>query len=300
MDTELRELLERLHDKYNRPEFIECDPISVPHRYAGRTDREIAGFFAATIAWGNRKAIVANGHRMMRCMDDAPADFVRNASEKELASLSSYAHRTFNGGDLRDFVLALRRMEELHGGIGSFFETRYEATRSIPAVFAEFRREFFSCGHAPRCEKHLSSIEKGAACKRLCMYLRWMVRSDGRGVDFGEWTRIPMSALYIPLDVHTGNMSRALGLLTRRQNDWRAVEQTTASLRMFDPPTLCVTISRSSGRVSTVTSKHRDDVPLQTIRHTPRSLPDEGRDGRRAAGCLGLGASVGQAHPRYR
>ena len=124
MDTELRELLERLHDKYNRPEFIECDPISVPHRYAGRTDREIAGFFAATIAWGNRKAIVANGHRMMRCMDDAPADFVRNASEKELASLSSYAHRTFNGGDLRDFVLALRRMEELHGGIGSFFETR--------------------------------------------------------------------------------------------------------------------------------------------------------------------------------
>ena len=145
MDTELRELLERLHDKYNRPEFIECDPISVPHRYAGRTDREIAGFFAATIAWGNRKAIVANGHRMMR------------------------------------------------------------------------------------------SIEKGAACKRLCMYLRWMVRSDGRGVDFGEWTRIPMSALYIPLDVHTGNMSRALGLLTRRQNDWRAVEQTTASLRMFDP-----------------------------------------------------------------
>ena len=112
-------------------------------------------------------------------------------------------------------------MEELHGGIGSFFETRYEATRSIPAVFAEFRREFFSCGHAPRCEKHLSSIEKGAACKRLCMYLRWMVRSDGRGVDFGEWTRIPMS--------------RALGLLTRRQNDWRAVEQTTASLRMFDP-----------------------------------------------------------------
>lgn len=95
---------------------------------------------------------MANGHRMMRCMDDAPADFVRNASEKELASLSSYAHRTFNGGDLRDFVLALRRMEELHGGIGSFFETRYEATRSIPAVFAEFRREFFGCDHAPRCE----------------------------------------------------------------------------------------------------------------------------------------------------
>lgn len=234
MDTELRELLERLHDKYNRPEFIECDPISVPHRYAGRTDREIAGFFAATIAWGNRKAIVANGHRMMRCMDDAPADFVRNASERELALLSSYVHRTFNGADLRDFVLALRRIGERHGGIGNFFEERYEATQSMPAVLADFRREFFAGEHAPRCEKHLSSIEKGAACKRLCMYLRWMVRRDDRGVDFGLWRRIPMSALYLPLDVHVGDMARALGLLGRRQNDWRAVEELTDALRAFD------------------------------------------------------------------
>ena len=234
-DDDLRELLEALHDKYNRPEFIPDDPIAVPHRYTGRADREIAGFFSATIAWGNRKAIVRSGHRMMHFMDDAPADFVRNASERELALLSSYVHRTFNGQDLRDFVLALRRMEECHGGIGNFFEERYEATHDMPAVLADFRRAFFAGDHAPRCEKHLSAIEKGAACKRLCMYLRWMVRSDGRGVDFGEWTRIPMSALYIPLDVHTGNMSRALGLLTRRQNDWRAVEQTTASLRMFDP-----------------------------------------------------------------
>ena len=234
MDGELKELLERLHDKYNRPEFIEGDPISVPHRYTARADREIAGFFAATIAWGNRRAIVASGHRMMRCMDDAPADFVRNASERELAGLGSYVHRTFNGGDLRDFVLALRRMEEFYGGIGEFFESRYEATQSIRAVLADFRRAFFACDHAPRCEKHLSSVEKGAACKRLCMYLRWMVRRDERGVDFGEWTRIPMSALYIPLDVHAGNMARALGLLARRQNDWRAVEEITQALRGFD------------------------------------------------------------------
>lgn len=234
MDGELKELLERLHDKYNRPEFIEGDPISVPHRYTARADREIAGFFAATIAWGNRRAIVASGHRMMRCMDDAPADFVRNASERELAALGSYVHRTFNGGDLRDFVLALRRMEEFYGGIGAFFESRYEATQSIRAVLADFRRAFFVCDHAPRCEKHLSSVEKGAACKRLCMYLRWMVRRDDRGVDFGEWTRIPMSALYIPLDVHAGNMARALGLLARRQNDWRAVEEITQALRGFD------------------------------------------------------------------
>ena len=192
-DDNLRELLEALHDKYNRPEFIPDDPISVPYRYTGRADCEIAGFLSATIAWGNRKAIVSSGHRMMRFMDDAPADFVRNASERELALLSSYAHRTFNGRDLRDFVLALRRMEERHGGIG-----------------------------------------KGAACKRLCMYLRWMVRRDDRGVDFGMWRRIPMSALYLPLDLHVGKTGRALGLLTRRQDDWRAVEEITAALRRFD------------------------------------------------------------------
>lgn len=232
---ELKELLERLYDKYNRPEFIPDDPISVPHRYAERADREIAGFFAATIAWGNRKAIVRSGHRMMHFLDDAPADFVRNASERELNMLASFVHRTFNGGDLRDFVLALRRMEQLHGGIGAFFESRYEATRSMPQVLADFRREFFAAEHAQRCEKHLSSVEKGAACKRLCMYLRWMVRRDDRGVDFGLWRRIPMSALCLPLDLHAGNMGRALGLLSRRQNDWRAVEEITAALRAFDP-----------------------------------------------------------------
>ena len=231
---ELHALLERLYDRYNRPEFIPEDPISVPHRYAERADREIAGFFSATIAWGNRKSIVRNGHRMMRLMDDAPADFVRHASDRELAQLDTYAHRTFNGGDLRDFVLALRRLDARFGGIGAFFETRYAELHDLRPVLAEFRREFFAAEHAPRCEKHLSSIERGAACKRLCMYLRWMVRRDARGVDFGLWSTIPMSALRIPLDVHVGETARALGLLTRRQNDWRAVEETTAALRRFD------------------------------------------------------------------
>lgn len=234
MNAEIRELLERLYDRYDRPEFIPDDPISVPHRYADRADREIAGFLAATIAWGNRKSIVRNGHRMMRCMDDAPADFVRNASDRELEALTGFVHRTFNGSDLRDFVLALRRMEQLYGGLGGFFETRYGATHDLPAVLAEFRREFFAAGHAPRCEKHLSSVVRGAACKRLCMFLRWMVRRDDRGVDFGEWTRIPTSALRIPLDVHVGDTARALGLLGRRQNDWRAVEELTAALREAD------------------------------------------------------------------
>ena len=173
----LRELLERLHDRYNRPEFIPDDP--------------------ATIAWGSRPTIVRNGHRLMRYMDDAPADFVRNASERELAGLGAFVHRTFNGGDARDFVLALRRIETLYGGIGAFFESRYAAVGDLPAVFADFRREFFAADHAPRCEKHLSSLR-------------------------------------LPLDVHAGDMARALGLLSRRQNDWRAVEEVTAALRTFD------------------------------------------------------------------
>lgn len=235
MDEQLRDLLEHLHDKYNRVEFIDDDPISVPHRFSDRKDREIAGFFAATIAWGNRKAIVKNGHRMMHFMDDAPADFVRNASEHELAQLSTFVHRTFNGADFRDFVLSLRHLENRYGGIGAFFEQRYAATKSLEKTFADFREEFFSVPHDPHCEKHLSSVAKGSACKRLCMYLRWMVRRDSRGVDFGEWLSIPMSALRLPLDVHAGNMGRALGLLSRRQDDWKAVEEITAALREADP-----------------------------------------------------------------
>ena len=231
---ELHELLEHLHDKYNRTEFIEPDPISIPHSFSDRHDREIAGFMAAAIAWGNRKAIVKSAKRMMQYMDNSPADFVRNASDSELAHLQSYVHRTFNGQDFTDFILAIRHITEHWGGIGEFFEQNYEATQSIPQVLSLFRKEFFSIEHNPHCEKHISSIDKGAACKRLNMYLRWFVRHDDRGVDFGLWRKIPMSALYLPLDVHTGNMGRALGLLTRKQSDWKATEEITSSLREFN------------------------------------------------------------------
>lgn len=233
-DDELRELLERLYDKYNCVEFIEADPISVPHSFSTRDDREIAGFFAATIAWGNRKAIVKSACRMMQYMDNAPYDFVRNASDSELTTLSTYVHRTFNGRDFIAFVLAIRAMYDRFGGIGRFFEQSYAQTRDMSKVLSSFRREFFACDHEPHCEKHLSSIDKGAACKRLNMYLRWMVRRDDRGVDFGEWQSIPMSALYLPLDVHSGNMGRALGLLQRKQSDWKATVEITEALRRFD------------------------------------------------------------------
>ncbi len=229
------ELLERLHDKYNNPGFIEHDPVSIPHRYTRQEDIEISGFLAATIAWGNRKAIVKSALRMMQFLDDAPYDFTVNASHAELATLSAYVLRTFNGQDLRNFILALRRIYTLNGGLGGYFQDQWNQTGDLRTVLSRFRALFFSFDHPSRCEKHLSSIDKGAGCKRINMFLRWMVRRDGRGVDFGLWRDIPMSALYLPIDVHAGNMGRALGLLVRKQNDWRAVEEITANLREFDP-----------------------------------------------------------------
>ncbi len=231
---ELRETLEELHDRFNQASFVEADPISIPHRYSTREDREVAGFMAATIAWGNRKAIVKSAHRMMEYMDDAPYDFVINASQSDLCRLQSYVHRTFNGLDFRDFVLCLRGIYTRWGGIGDYFERHYLEHESIPRALSDFRTEFFIAEHQPRCEKHLSSIDKGAACKRTNMFIRWMVRRDNNGVDFGEWQKIPMSAIYIPLDVHSGNVARALGLLTRKQSDWRATAELTTKLREFD------------------------------------------------------------------
>lgn len=228
---EMRELLERLHDRYNNESFIEADPISVPHSFTRPVDREIAGFLAAIIAWGNRRAIVQSAHRMMRYMDNAPEDFVRNATEADMEYLRTYVHRTFNGVDFQDFVRGLRHIITEWGSVGNYFESRYKEHGDLRPVFSDFRRDFFAAEHDAHCEKHLSSIDKGAACKRLCMYLRWFVRHDDRGVDFGMWRRIPMSALYMPLDIHTGRMGRNLGLLNRKQSDWKAVEELTASLR---------------------------------------------------------------------
>jgi uncharacterized protein (TIGR02757 family) len=242
----LGELLERLHDRYNTPAFVADDPVSIPHRFfdhsavAGAQPRakdiEIAGFLAATIAWGNRKAIVWSAGRMIDLMGGAPHDFVMNASSRELDGVRSYVHRTFNGEDLRSFLLSLRHIYSEFGSMGAYFEGEFSRTGGdLREVISRFRHEFFVPPHAPRCEKHLSSIDRGAACKRTNMFLRWMVRRDGRGVDFGLWRGIPPSALYLPLDVHSAATARSLGLLTRRQNDWRAVEEVTARLREFDP-----------------------------------------------------------------
>ena len=190
---------------------------------------------AATIAWGNRKAIVKSAGRMMDYLDGRPYDFVVGASEGELKALERYVHRTFNGEDFICFVRVLGCMCREYGSLGEWFQREWEQTGDMRRVLAQFRTEFFDLPHPQRSEKHLSSIAKGAACKRLNMYLRWMVREDKHGVDFGFWKRIPASALYLPLDVHSGNIARELGILTRKQNDWKAVEEVMEELRKADP-----------------------------------------------------------------
>ncbi len=231
---DVHELLDSLCQRFNCEQFIEFDPISIPHRFSAAEDIEIAGFFASTIAWGNRKAIVKSAGRMMEYMDNAPFDFVCNATPADLQRLNSYVHRTFNGVDFTDFVVAMRSICLEYGSLGKLIVYLYQKSGSVPTMLSEFRARFLASEHNVHCQKHISSIDKGAACKRLNMYLRWMVRSDDNGVDFGLWHEIPSSALYLPLDVHSGNVACALGLLNRKQNDWKAVAEVTHKLREFD------------------------------------------------------------------
>lgn len=233
-DNELKELLEELHDKYNNPSFIELDPVSIPHAFERAEDIEIAGFLAAMIAWGNRKMIVRNAQRMVNLMEGEPYRFLMESDEKEFLSVIDFVHRTFNGSDFIYFLTALKHIYRNYGGIKEIFVNSYLRNGSLEEGIADFRRLFFELEHLPRVERHLSSVEKNSACKRINMYLRWMVRNDERGVDFGLWREIPASALYIPLDVHSGNVGRYLGLLTRKQSDWKAVVELTENLRRFD------------------------------------------------------------------
>lgn len=231
--VDVKEYLDSLNERYNCAAFIEDDPISVPHRYVKKEDVEIAAFLASTIAWGQRKTIVRNAHRMVDMMDDAPHQFITDATEADLKALDGFVHRTFNDFDFRYFVHSLQNIYKNYGGLGEFFESRYADTGDMRIVLSEFWRVFFELPSEGRTRRHLSSIDKGAACKRLNMFLKWMVRKDNNGVDLGIWN-IPPSALYLPLDVHSGNTARGLGLLERRQSDWRAVEEVTARLREFD------------------------------------------------------------------
>ncbi|HEX3006398.1 MAG TPA: TIGR02757 family protein [Bacteroidales bacterium] len=231
---ELKEFLDYKYKLYNRPSFIETDPVSIPHRFNTAEDIEISGFLSATIAWGQRKSILKNASRLMDQMGNAPYQFIMDASDEAFTRASEFVHRTFNREDTLFFLKSLRYIYRSKGGLRTVFETAYKEHGDVKMSLASFREVFLASQPVSRTGKHVSDVTKGSSAKRLNMFLRWMVRSDRCGVDFGIWKNIPSSALYLPLDVHTGNVSRKLGLLQRKQNDWNAVEEITSQLRKFD------------------------------------------------------------------
>jgi len=232
--TQLKEFLDEKVILYNNPKFIESDPIQIPHLFTLKEDIEIAGFLVATIAWGNRKSIINNGHRLMEMMGNSPYDFVMNFSEKNSESLYSFVHRTFNSNDLIYFLKSLQNIYKNHGGLEKVF-AQYSEKDSMQAAIHNFKRTFFELPHLSRTQKHISDPLKNSAAKRINMFLKWMVRNDNAGVDFGIWKSISSSQLSCPLDVHSGNVARKLKLLNRTQNDGKALIELDESLRKLDP-----------------------------------------------------------------
>lgn len=233
-NLDLKEFLDEKVKKFNQQVFIETDPIQVPRKFTEKEDIEIAAFLTATIAWGNRTAIIKNGLKLVALMDNQPHDFILNATSPELKRFSQFVHRTFNGDDCLYFICSLRNIYRNLGGLQTVFETGFEHQNSVKSALTFFYRVFFE-NSGERTRKHISNVEKGSSAKRLNMFLRWMVRNDKSKVDFGLWEKIPSSALMLPLDLHTGNVGRKLGLLKRKSNDWKAVEEITNVLRSFDP-----------------------------------------------------------------
>ena len=231
--AELKDFLEAKVIQYNTFDFIEPDPISVPHRYKLKEDIEIAGFLAATIAWGNRTMITKNGHRMMDLMGDSPYDFVMNHDEYQLERLESFVHRTFNSEDFKHFIIALKHIYTNHNGLESIF-TKHQTEDSLQPAIQQLHNTFFEIPHLDRTKKHVANPSKGSVSKRINMYLRWMIRKDNEGVDFGLWQSISPAKLSCPLDVHSGNVARKLGILNRKQNDTKALNELDTSLRFLD------------------------------------------------------------------
>lgn len=232
---ELYKLLEHNYSKYNNLDFIDSDPIQIPHRFVKKEDIEISAFLVSTIAWGRRDLIVRSGKRMMQLLDNSPYDFVMNATGKEIENLQNFVHRTFNGLDFIQFVLNLRNIYTYHKGLETVFNNGFRKHSNIKDSLIYFRKFFFEHNTYPHSLKHLSDVSKKASAKRLNLFLMWMVRKDDVGVHFGLWRKISKSELMLPLDLHTASMGRNLGLLQRKQNDWLAVEQITENLRKFDP-----------------------------------------------------------------
>ncbi|NEN23152.1 TIGR02757 family protein [Cryomorpha ignava] len=234
--SELIVLLNEKAEQYNRTDFIETDPIQIPHRFSKKEDIEIAGFLTSVIAWGQRKTIINNALKLMELMDNAPHDFILNFKEKDLARFQGFVHRTFNYDDLLAFLNALQRIYRSEGGLENAIAESFKVDLQNPGTgWNTFKTNFFSGPHLVRSKKHLPDPLKGSAAKRMNMYLRWMIRSDEKGVDFGIWKTMSPAQLYLPLDVHTSRVARKLKLLSRKQDDWKAVVELTEKLRKLDP-----------------------------------------------------------------
>jgi uncharacterized protein (TIGR02757 family) len=231
--SEIKGFLDSKVDEYNNVRFIESDPIQIPHRFSLKEDIEISGFLTSAIAWGNRKMIIRNAEKMMDLMGNSPYDFIMEHREHHLESLEGFVHRTFNATDLRFFILSLKNIYQNHQGLESVF-AQNAAKDSLQTSIHQFKKIFFEIGHPPRTQKHISDPLKGSAAKRINMYLRWMVRNDDKGVDFGIWKSISPTRLSCPLDVHSGNVARKLGLIQRKQNDAKALAELDTNLRKMD------------------------------------------------------------------
>jgi len=232
----IKTFLEEKTILFNGPDFIKSDPISIPHLFSKKEDIEIAGFLTATIAWGQRPSILKNASRLMDLMHGHPHDFILNFSNDDLESFQQFVHRTFNGTDCIYFLKGLQHIYLNHGGLEKAFLSGLEKDHTdLRQAIIQCRKIFFGLPHLKRTEKHFSNPDEGSAAKRINMFLRWMVRADHCGVDFGLWKSISPSLLSCPLDVHSGRVARKLGILKRRQNDWKATRELTESLRKFDP-----------------------------------------------------------------
>jgi uncharacterized protein (TIGR02757 family) len=230
--TDLKLFLDEKADFYNRTDFIETDPVQIPHRFTQKEDIEIAGFLAATIAWGNRKSIITNANKMMDLFGNAPYDFVMSHDEQDLARLGNFVHRTFNAQDFATFIKAMKHIYQNHDGLEAVF-AKHLKNDSLQQSIHEFKKAFFEIQHQHRTQKHVSDPLNNSAAKRINMFLRWMVRDDKR-VDLGIWKSIPAAALSCPLDVHSGNVARKLRILMRTQNDAKALAELDTALRKFD------------------------------------------------------------------
>lgn len=232
---ELKALLDQKADFYNQAAFIHTDPIQIPHLFTAKEDIEIAGLLVATIAWGQRKTIIANGMRMMQLLNNQPYEFVMQASEKALQGLNGFVHRTFNSDDFLGMIYCIRHTYSNYGGLEELFLKHLQLNKlNMGLALAGFRHDFLQGPHLKRTEKHVANVRTNSSAKRLNMFLRWMVRKDAKGVDFGIW-QIPQNLLLCPLDVHSGRTARKLGLLDRANDDFKAVVELTDNLKQFDP-----------------------------------------------------------------